>query len=72
MRERKVKNILNWKAPRLVNDVQLFIGFANLYRQFMENFSNVCKAITDMLNTKEGKHLWFEGEEQAKAFEVVK
>jgi len=27
--EKKVENILNWRAPRLVKDVQIFLGFAN-------------------------------------------
>ena len=31
MSEKKVKSILNWKAPRSVKDVQIFIGFENFY-----------------------------------------
>ena len=31
MSGKKVESILNWKAPRCVNDVQIFIGFANFY-----------------------------------------
>jgi len=31
MSEKKVEGILNWKAPRSVKDVQIFIGFANFY-----------------------------------------
>jgi len=61
--EKKVESILNWRAPRLVNDVQIFIGFPNFYRLFRENFSKVCKPSTDTLKTKGGKHLWFWGEE---------
>jgi len=72
MSEKKVESILNWKALRLVKDVQIFIGFANFYRRFIENFSKVCKPITDQLKTKGGKHLWFWGEEQDKAFEELK
>ena len=47
MSKKKVESILSWKAPRSVKDVQIFIGFANLYRRFIENFSKVCKPITD-------------------------
>jgi len=39
MSEKKVKSILNWKAPRSVKDVQIFLGFAKFYRQYIENFS---------------------------------
>ena len=31
MSEKKVDNILNWKPPGLVKDVQIFIGFVNFY-----------------------------------------
>ena len=41
MSQRKVESILKWKAPGSVKDVQIFIGFANLCRRFIENFSKV-------------------------------
>jgi len=72
MSETKVERILNWRAPRSVKDVQIFIGFANFYRRFIENFSKVCKPITTTLKTKGVKHLWFWGEEQDKAIEELK
>jgi len=70
--EKDVESILNWRAPRSVKDVQLFMGFANFYRRFIENFLKICKPITDTLKTKGGKHLWFWGEQQDKAFEELK
>jgi len=70
--EKKVESILNWRAPPLVKDVQMFIGFANFYSCFIENFSKVCKPITNTLKTRGGKHLWFWGEEQDKAFKELK
>jgi len=57
MSAKKVESILNWRAPRSVKDVQIFIGFAHIYRRFIENFSKVCKPITDTLKTKGGKYL---------------
>jgi len=38
MSEKKVESILNWRAPRSVKEVQIFIVFANFYRRFIENF----------------------------------
>ena len=38
MNKKKVESILSWKAPRSVKDVQIFIGFANFYRRFIEIF----------------------------------
>jgi len=72
MSEKKVESILNWRAPRSVKDIQILFGFANFYRRFIENFSKLCKPSTDTLKTKGGKHLWFWGEEQEKAFEELK
>ena len=72
MSEKNVENILNWKAPRSVKDVQIFIRFANFYRRFIENFSKKCKPITDTLRTKRNKQLWHWGPEQDKTFEKVK
>jgi len=72
MSEQKVQSILNWRASLSVKDVQIFIAFGNFYTRFIENLSKVCKPITHTLKTKGGKHLWFWGEEQDKAFEELK
>jgi len=72
MRQKKVKSILNWKAPRSVQEGQLFVGFAKFYRPFIENFSKVWKPITATLNTKGENYLSFWAEEQDKAFEELK
>ena len=37
----KVKGVLNWPTPTKVKDVQAFLGFANFYRRFIENFSAI-------------------------------
>jgi len=55
MSEKNVESSLTWRAPRSVKDVQLLIGFANIYRRFIENFSKVFKPITDTFKTKGGK-----------------
>ena len=72
MSKKIVESILSWKAPRSVKDDQIFIRFANFYPRFIENFSKVCKPITDALKTKGDKKLWSWGPEQDKAFEELK
>ena len=49
MSERKVDSIRKWASPRLVKEVQIFIGLANFYRRFIKDFSKICKPITETL-----------------------
>ena len=70
--KKKVESNLSWKAPRWVKDFQIFISFANFYPRFIENFSKVCKPITNTLKTKGDKKLWSWGPEQEKALEELK
>ena len=67
---RKVDSISKWKAPRSVKDVQIFLGFANFYRRFIENFSKICKPITEKLKGDKQKFSW--GREQNIEFEKLK
>jgi len=70
MTDRKVKSILNWAHPRSVKEVQIFIAFANFYRQFIKDFSNVCKPITETLKGNPKDFHWWR--EQEEAFEELK
>ena len=72
MSERKVESILKWKAPPSVKDLQIFIGFANFYRRFIENISKICKPITETIKGKDNKGLFTWGKEQNGAFEELK
>ena len=57
----KVKVIQDWPEPRKVKDVQSFLGFANFYRRFIYNFSDIvvpltrltCKNISFVFGEKE-------------------
>ena len=39
MDPKKIKAIVNWQEPKNVKDIRAFIGFANFYWQFIDNFS---------------------------------
>jgi hypothetical protein len=41
MDPKKVEAIVNWEAPKQVRDIRAFIGFANFYRRFIDNFSGL-------------------------------
>ena len=70
MSDRKIKSIREWAHPKSVKEVQIFIGFANLYRRFIKDFSKICKPITETLKGDPKAFYW--GREQEEAFEELK
>ena len=44
----KVNSVLDWPAPTTVKHVQAFLGFANFYRKFIQNFSSLTQPLTDL------------------------
>ena len=45
----KVKAILEWEAPRSVKGVRSFLGFANFYRKFILQYSDIVRPILDLV-----------------------
>ena len=70
MSARKVESVLKWRAPRLVKEVQIFIGFANIYRGFFKDFSIICTPITETQKGDKAKFHW--GPKQDEAFTELK
>ena len=46
MSDAKVKTIQEWPEPKKVKDIQLFLGFANFYRHFIFNYSDIVIPLT--------------------------
>ena len=46
MSDNKVKIIQDWPEPKKVKDIQSFLGFANFYRQFIFNYSDIVIPLT--------------------------
>ena len=46
MSQDKVKTICDWPEPRKVKDIQSFLGFANFYRRFIFNYSDIVVPLT--------------------------
>jgi RNase H-like domain found in reverse transcriptase len=44
----KVKVIQDWPEPQKVKDIQSFLGFANFYRQYIYNYSNIVILLTHL------------------------
>jgi hypothetical protein len=45
----KVQDVLSWKAPMSVSDIQSFLELAGYYRRFIEGFSKISKPMTELL-----------------------
>ena len=48
MADEKVKIIQEWLEPRKIKDIQSFLGFANFYRQFIHNYSEITVLLTQL------------------------
>ena len=68
MEQEKIKAVKEWKTPTKVKDVESFLGFANFYQCFIQNFSHITKP----LNELKGKKEWKWDEEHQRAFEKLK
>ena len=53
----KVKAIMDWEAPRSVKGVRSFLGFANFYRKFILQFSDIVRPISDLVK-KDVAFVW--------------
>jgi hypothetical protein len=45
----KVQDVLSWKAPTTISDIQSFLVLAGYYQRFIEGFSKMSKPMTELL-----------------------
>lgn len=48
MNPSKLENISNWPYPKILKDLQRFLGCPNFYRQFIEDFSGIAGPLTTL------------------------
>ena len=65
----KVKAIAEWEAPTSVKGVRSFLRFANFYRRFIKDFSDLVRPLTDL--THKDRHFTWSPEADT-AFERLK
>ncbi len=51
MEEKQIKAVRDWPEPQSIRDIQVFLGFVNFYRQFIQRFSRGAAPFTSMLKT---------------------
>jgi hypothetical protein len=49
---KKVKAIMDWKAPKDVRGIKSFIGMTGYYRRFIEGFSKIARPMIALLANK--------------------
>ena len=52
MSTEKVQAVKDWPTPKTVKNIQEFLGFANFYRRFIENFAKVAQPLTELTKDK--------------------
>ena len=62
----KVKAVQEWPELKNKRDIRKFIGFANFYRKFIDNYSNIVRPLTTLLSKKR-TFTWGESQQQAVA-----
>ena len=50
MEDEKIEEVRNWLESKSVQDIQVFIGFANLYWQFIWGFGKIAAPLILILN----------------------
>jgi hypothetical protein len=44
----KVQVIMDWPEPRTVKETQSFLGFANFYHRFIQDYSRICRPLHNL------------------------
>jgi hypothetical protein len=65
----KVQEVMNWKPPTTVCQIQSFLGLADYYRRFIPDFSRIAKPMTKLLK-KGAKFVW--GQKCEDAFHTLR
>jgi len=69
MAKNKVEAVLDWKTPKSLTEVQSFLGFANFYRRFIQDYSRIVRPLTELTKKSEK---WEWNHEAEAAFKELK
>ena len=49
--DKKIEAVKQWPEPQLIQDIQVFLGFANFYQQFIQGFCQIAALLSLILKT---------------------
>ncbi|KAL2104482.1 hypothetical protein VUR80DRAFT_423 [Thermomyces stellatus] len=56
MDPKRIETVESWPIPQSYHDIQVFLGFCNFYRRFIEKYAKVSRPLSDLLKgSKNGK-----------------
>lgn len=53
MDSRRIDAIVSWQEPQSFHDIQVFLGFCNFYRRFIQDYSRIALPLTALLKGSE-------------------
>jgi hypothetical protein len=65
----KIEAVMNWETPKTPTEIRSFLGLAEYYRRFIQNFSKIAVPLTK-LTRKSEPYVW--GEDQQLAFDQLR
>ena len=68
----KIEAIKQWKTPTRKKEVQAFLGFANYYRRFIQDYAHRVKPLTELTKSPKLKVPFSWGQQQQEAFDELK
>ena len=57
MEKEKMKRVLEWPTSKCVKDIQKFLGLANYYRRFIQDFASIARLLHNTVK-KDRKWEW--------------
>ena len=66
----KIEAIQQWETPTRKKEMQVFLGFANYYRRFIQDYAHRVKPLNELTKSAKVPFSW--GQEQQEAFDMLK
>jgi hypothetical protein len=59
----KIKEIVEWKAPKTITKLRGFLGLTGYYRRFIKGYATICKPLHEVL--RKNAFIWTNAQQEA-------